>query len=286
MDTRCPKCKVECSVPPEELFQAQGMVRCHQCGEEFDAITQALTVGFSSLRKDRSSQSQEESPEQPQPEQPADQVTEPASTEAIAEEPTAPSSVETTPPEPLDVRITVDSDLEPLRATPSNATNEFEELFGKRRSIGKLLLAWLGGLTLLTVLLAQLIWWQRAELIRHEPFSALCQHIDCQVPTPRDAQAFEVLERHLVASRLNPGTLELYLLLRNGADFAQPPPDIILSILSADGTVLARRQLEPSEYLGTQQAHQTLVGQSEAFTIELKLADLGEHATGFAIDFL
>ena len=83
-----------------------------------------------------------------------------------------------------------------------------------------------------------------------------------------------------------PGSLTLNATIRNDAEYAQPLPDMQLSLLDTDGAVLVRRRLSPADYLFPPPPADRLVAPGEVFTISLDFADPGYLATGFMIDFL
>jgi hypothetical protein len=74
--------------------------------------------------------------------------------------------------------------------------------------------------------------------------------------------------------------------VRNEAETAQPLPDIQLSLLDTNGSVMIRRRLAPGEYMFPPPPKDRLVAAGEVVTIDLDFKDPGYLATGFTIDFL
>ena len=72
----------------------------------------------------------------------------------------------------------------------------------------------------------------------------------------------------------------------NSGDYAQPLPDIEIILTDLSGIPLARRRLEPEDYLYPPPANDEMVISGEVITIDLLFDDPGRHATGFEINFL
>jgi len=148
------------------------------------------------------------------------------------------------------------------------------------------------GLAVLLVLLAlaQLGWFNREQILA-TPMGqglaqALCGPFDCELPPRRAASRYAVLERNIGADPEQAGVLLMQLSFRNGADFAQPLPDIQLSFYDSEQQLMARRRLHPDEYLFPAPAPDMLAAPQDVILVELRLEDPGRHATGFKLEFL
>jgi predicted Zn finger-like uncharacterized protein len=252
--TRCPHCQTEYDVDPDILRQAHGMARCYNCGEIFDAFANA---------EGRSARKPAPVPE------------------LIEADLPDPDENNTPPP------FELPDDVPPLQVSGDAALDASDSLGPRRRKRSPWWLKLLA-LLLLLGLLAQVAWWQRAEWVgiaQLQPLTGpLCQRLDCKLPTRRAPQSFGVIERRLELSRKQAHALHLLLRLRNEADFAQPLPQLSLSLLDINGTLLARRHLRPADYLFPAPPPDYLVQPGEVFTVDLLLEDPGQRATGFSFD--
>lgn len=143
---------------------------------------------------------------------------------------------------------------------------------------------------LLLLLLAQLAWFNR-ELVLATPQGAaiaegLCSVVGCEVPPHRAPSQYTVLHRDIGAAPDDPGVLQMQLRFRNDADFAQPMPDIQLSLYDSEEKLIARRRLPPDEYLFPSPSAGTLVNPGDEISLTLQLEDPGRHTTGFKLEFL
>jgi len=75
------------------------------------------------------------------------------------------------------------------------------------------------------------------------------------------------------------------LTLSNQAGFAQPYPQIQLSLFNTKDELLARRRFRPDEYLNQTAGGYPLLQPKQPVQLEIVLRDPGEEATGFKFDF-
>lgn len=291
METRCPKCGTGYSVDRGILEQARGMARCYNCGQVFDAFANSGSRPVSPLRRDQAHTGKQS------PDGAMDRASElnfdPESQFSYDSDTEFPSDFQSgfapDPPPAPDPELPFDAppDLKPLPAAPHLQLDASDSLAPRRRRSRWWL--WLLALVMTLGLLLQLGWWKRAELQEIPQLALLCSKqggpIDCQLPERRDPQAFQVLERTLQVSDTQQNALQLSLRMRNGAAFAQPLPGVSVSLIGRDGSLVARRLLEPDEYLFPAPAGNRLVKPDEEVEIDLLLVDPGARASGFALDF-
>jgi predicted Zn finger-like uncharacterized protein len=260
MHTRCPQCRTVYSVDQEHLRADQGMLRCFNCDNLFNAWendTHASDLDDWDDFELASSDLHRESDRQ-----------------AMGEEPVE-----------LELPFDVPDDLPVLEPSADAALDAQYALAPSRRRPSpwwQILLAAL----LLLLLALQLAWFNRAQLLQLPQARPVCQWIDCSRVQARDPAAFEVLSRQLQADPTVPGALRLLLRFRNAADAAQPLPLLQLALFDNGGAVLARRSFQPGEYLFPPPPQDRLATPQEVFTIELIFEDPGARASGFMIDFL
>ena len=265
MNIRCPQCRTLCKVDPKELDAVPGGLRCVNCGHLFSA---------SELEADPLDWADSD---------PDDWVDFELSHSDLDSE--APPQATRTEPIELELPFEVPDDLPVLEPSAEAALDAHQALAPAPRQAPpwwQILLVVL----LLLVLVLQLAWFNRTQLLQLPQAGPLCEWIDCSMVQARDPAAFEVLSRQLQADPTVPGALRLLLRFRNAADAAQPLPLLQLALFDNGGAVLARRSFQPGEYLFPPPPQDRLATPQEVFTIELIFEDPGARASGFMIDFL
>ena len=253
---RCPGCETRYDIPDALQQRANGIASCHRCGTGF-SLTDGTVVEL------------------------ADQ--DPATLAKVLrlrndmEIPVEGRQV--------DVPFDVPDNLPTLQADP-NASLDAEELLktGSRRSV------WLSGLLAVVLIVGlglQLSWQYRDSLFAHYPqLAVVCEHVQCQPDIVHEPERFRVLQRAIKASDNLPGSLTLSVAFRNDATIGQRYPDLHLSLLDNNGSVLIRRRLAPADYLFPTPAEAAIIAPGEVVTFSLDFEDPGYQATGFVIDFL
>lgn len=258
MRTSCPTCRTRYKVDPDALVAADGMVRCFRCGTVFDAMAERVEQPTSGGQR-----------------RPAHELT----FDDQADVPWADSE----PSEELPFEVP--DNLEPIEPTGDGTVDVLDTLYEKRSwrgfFYGLLALMLAAGLGL------QLAWQYRAELLDRFPvLEPACRYIECRPSVVRAPDKFRVLDRELGPTANEPGSLTLRMRIRNEAETSQPLPDIQLSLLDTNGSVMIRRRLAPDEYMYPAPPKDRLVAVGEVVTIDLDFKDPGYLATGFTIDFL
>lgn len=159
----------------------------------------------------------------------------------------------------------------------------------KRRFPWRGLLGTVAALVLLSVLVTQLLWPQRAVL-REDPqwgpwVEQLCSYIECNLPPRTDLGKIELQQRSVLKDRDDPRKLQIDLLIANKAAFAQPYPDINLRFTNIEGELVAERRFKPSEYLREQpDSAEMPVGVPVHIAFSVKAPD--GNITGYEFNFL
>lgn len=259
MRTCCPRCATCYEVDTETLLAADGLARCFHCHTVFDAIGEASAEAQDGAVVDGA------------------RVVRLEADDELANKPRSSDEREL----PFDVP----DDLEPLQPSKDGAIDIVDTLYEKRspwRVVSALLV-----FVLLCALALQIAWQQRDALFERFPqLERICEHVECRPPLVHQPDAFRVLRRDMQPTSNEPGSLTLSATVRNEAEIAQRLPDIQLSLLDNNGSVLIRRRLAPRDYQYPPPPEGSLVGPGEVFTIALDFADPGYLATGFVIDFL
>jgi predicted Zn finger-like uncharacterized protein len=102
------------------------------------------------------------------------------------------------------------------------------------------------------VLLAQLAWWQREEVMvlvpgTHKLYTDVCDEFGCSIAPPRDIDGLQI-ESSGLRQVDGPHKLELKLSLRNRLDVALAYPALELTLLDDKNNVAIRRVLWPQDY--------------------------------------
>lgn len=149
------------------------------------------------------------------------------------------------------------------------------------------ILGWsLGCLAACVLLASQLAWYNRIEWSRvpalTEYYDILCNQVECAIP-PR--QAIELIRNRQLVVRAHPrfeDALSIDLLLENTADFTQPFPAIELSFSDIRGRTVARRVLQPQDYLDDA-LNPLKMEHSQPFQVNLAILDPGRRAVSYEV---
>jgi len=254
---RCPQCHTVFRISGEQLSAAQGWVRCGGCGAVFDATTHLATPDGAALEVPTVHAPVEAHPPAP--------ATAPAPSPAPTLAPAlAPTPVPSATP-PLQAMPDIDLELPDLGALPPAPPAPAPAPAPERRPTpvpapsptaaapaaaapgpSPLLV-----LALLLSLLALMAYAARGPIVQQWPqlrpwVVQGCASLGCQLPAERNLQALQLLGSSLSQDDSS-GHHQLRLQWHNRGDAPVLMPSIDLSIVDAQGEVLARRTLEPTE---------------------------------------
>lgn len=249
----CPSCGARYVAMRDDVERSSGQAVCMQCNTPFDVIVGRELEPGSVDHKNLLQL------------QPSDALREHADEEKAL---------------PFDIP----DDLPPLEPDPNMAS----ESSGARRANRPLrFLAGLIAMLLVVGLVAQFGWLYRDRLLDQFPvLEPICEHLPCRITNGRDTDALRVLKRDILPTANASDSLTLSISFFNAAAFAQPYPDIQLSLQDNSGRTLVRRRLDPGEYLSPAPADNDTIAPGEVVTISVDFIDPGYLATGFIIDFL
>jgi hypothetical protein len=147
---------------------------------------------------------------------------------------------------------------------------------------------WIAIPLLLVTLLLQVAVADRARLAADRDWrpriAALCSALGCTIPPWREPAALHVTSRDLRPHRTLPGVLVVSATFRNDAAYAQPWPQLQLSLQNLDGESLGLRRFAPREYLGTTPPAGG-IGAGQSASIRLEILDPGKRAVAFGFEF-
>lgn len=145
-----------------------------------------------------------------------------------------------------------------------------------------------GSLVMIGVLVGQLVWFNRDTLAldpRWRPWlQTVCDTVGCTLPALRDPHAIEMVDRNVQSHPQYQGALLITATLVNQATFAQPYPEVELSMTNLDQKRVAARRFLPAEYLDNGNA-QGLIPPGASVRLKLEIADPGQEAVGFEFEF-
>jgi hypothetical protein len=148
--------------------------------------------------------------------------------------------------------------------------------------------SWFAAPLLLLALLLQVAVADRARLAADRDWrpriGALCGLLGCELPPWREPAAQHVTSRDLRPHPTLPGVLVVSASFRNDAPYAQPWPQLQVSLQNLDGEALGLRRFAPREYLGTQSPPGG-IGAGQSASIRLEILDPGKRAVAFAFEF-
>ena len=123
-----------------------------------------------------------------------------------------------------------------------------------------------------------------AQHPQYRPFMTVgCAVFNCALlPQRRDLMRLTMIHTHIDLHPLEPGAIRITVKLVNEALFAQPWPDLQITLTDRDGRIVGRRVFPPARYLAQSQLGQ--LGSGELGVARFDLARPYEKAVGFEVD--
>ena len=250
MQTQCPECQTTFNITQQHLNIANGQVRCTQCQAVFD--------GYASMQDSNA-------PEPPQ----LDEIAQTAHNTNLGNK--------------TDINPHTPNSLIYSALLEDNNTSGFASALS--RALFSLL-----SVALLVILLLQFAYLKRSELadvpeLAHYIHQACDAMPPCNIPVKRALEQFQLESRHIYAHPNITNALVVTATFRNNASFTQPYPTLVLSMSNVRGQEVATRHFVPSEYLDKFSDFNTGIAAQQSSSISLELADPGNQAMAFEIDF-
>jgi hypothetical protein len=138
-------------------------------------------------------------------------------------------------------------------------------------------------------LLGQIFWyqfesWGRDPTLR-PVYGFICSTLGCELPVLRELAAMRT-QKLLVRSHPElADALVVDAVIVNGADFAQPFPELELRFTTIDGDLVAGRRFKPEEYLSGELAGVTLMVPKTPVRLALEITDPGADAVNYFLSF-
>ena len=251
MYTRCPQCKTVHVLKAAHLAQARGLVQCGPCGRTFSALSFLFD------------------------DWPAGEPCRPESGPGV--------TLPILEPAPAEVAATT----EPATEAPVGGDGDKAEppaVNGRR-------LAWRAATVLLVLATAvNAAWTFREPLLNNPRISAWFNKAsETQVDEHgllRDPQKIQLVSRDMHTHPTRSGILVLSLTFVNLAPRKQAFPELEVTLTDASNQPVARRRLQPAEYLRPGADVDAGLATDVYLPVLLELGDPGEQAVGFEIRFL
>jgi hypothetical protein len=157
----------------------------------------------------------------------------------------------------------------------------------KRSSAGALFWG-IGSLLLVLVLMAQVIVFYGAQLVRAQPTLKPAIELACRTLPCRHRLVIDMHRLDLVESAVTPHprydrALRVRATVVNRAEYVQPYPLLEVTLLNSQGQVVARRAYKSSDYLPRSQRREPGLLPQVAVTVMLDITGPGTEASGYEI---
>ena len=113
--------------------------------------------------------------------------------------------------------------------------------------------------------------------------AAACREPRCTIPLPQRAELISIESSELAAERGANGVLTLSAVLRNRAGFAQALPALELTLTDGAERALARRVLQPKDYLGDRADREPVLAPGGETDFRLHIDASGLNAAGYRL---
>lgn len=131
-------------------------------------------------------------------------------------------------------------------------------------------------------LILQIAYVMRYRLVQSELglqlIASCAQFRVCQLKNNKE---FELLSRQLKSTAHNKQVLNLKVVFRNNAKYAQRPPTIVISMSDRNGVQIGYYALKPEEYW-----QKTLIAPQESVNLNVDFADIRKKSLGFEISLI
>ncbi|MGL6040849.1 MAG: zinc-ribbon and DUF3426 domain-containing protein, partial [Deefgea sp.] len=179
------------------------------------------------------------------------------------------------------IEIDSDSEYQPILTD--------DDLFAPAKPKSRFTWMWVLGCAFASIaLVAQLVFVFRNELSQEFPalrpkLIVLCEHLNCTLPLPREAQLLRSEYSELTFIPNSPTLIQLNATLRNLAPFAQELPKLEVTLTDENEKVIARKIFTAKQYMVQNERPQNSIEANEEIRAFLQL-DLGElNSTGYSL---
>ena len=277
----CPHCEVAFLLDAAHLNAREGLVRCGACGEVFNAKWH--------LTADTESQSSGHAAEGPAPTVGAGAAPDAAHAHAqqsSLRQPAKSGALPNSPNLPERPAVSVRADPQTSRANGINI-NGAPHIAPRASPLSRLLwsVAALGLLVLLGLQVKYLFTEKYAQHQEYGPFlTAGCELFNCALPARTDSSRLTLTHTRIDLHPFAPGAIRITVKLVNEAVFAQPYPDLQVTLTDWNGRVVGRRTFPPGRYFAEGQPE--TLGSGELGVMLFDIARPHEKAVGFEVNIV
>jgi predicted Zn finger-like uncharacterized protein len=248
MFTSCPNCQKQFRVQASQLSIADGQVKCGVCDHEFSALSRLsdvpLTLEQMNYEFDYEPEENPVAEEEPG-EEPEFNIFDQARSEEARTDEASPEEIK---PDETDTLSEFPDEI--LGDIP----DELRETLPVKRSLLATLSWAFGALLLLIIIVAQLAWFNRDELLLRYPqldpiAREICDRLQCEILRYKDISSIKLLNRDVRNHPLYEGSLLVNATMANKSETIQPFPRIQLALFNPGGEVIGYREFKPEEYL-------------------------------------
>ena len=267
--TSCPSCLKQFRIQASQLSTAAGQVECGVCGHQFSALSRLsdvpLTIDQINYEYDY------ESVQKPEPEQ--------------GQEP------EFDIPDSRNEKEAYAKEVKHKEVLLSDLPDELREELPAKRSLFATISWGLGAVLLLIIIIAQLFWFNRDELLLRfpqlEPVAReVCDRLQCETLRYKDISSIELLNRDVRNHPLYEGSLLVNATMANKSETIQPFPLIQLALFNTGGAVIGYREVKPEEYLDDSISIQAGMQPESPIHFVLEVSGPTKDAVSFEFHFL
>lgn len=258
MFTSCPSCHKQFRVQASQLSIADGQVKCGVCDHQFSALSRLSDVPLTldqmndefDYEPEKHSAAEAELGEEPEFEIFEQAMPEKAYEKKVDSEAANIEEAETNEADSEETGLLSEFPDEILGEIP----DELREKPPAKRSLLATMCWGFGALLLLIMIIAQLAWFNRDELLLRYPqldpvARKICDRLQCEILRHKDISSIKLLNRDVRNHPLYEGSLLVNATMANKSETIQPFPLIQLALFNPDGEVIAYREFRPDEYL-------------------------------------
>ncbi|MCH8846805.1 MAG: zinc-ribbon domain-containing protein [Proteobacteria bacterium] len=266
--TSCPHCMQQFRIQAAQLSMASGQVECGSCGHQFNALSRLsdAPLVLDELNYEFDYEPMHESAHEtgpiPAPDQepefeiPASSNDEGSDSEVEQQEIEAtPSGKEVEVDEEALLRELPELFSESLpEDLPDDFPDELRETLPAKRSLFATISWGLGAFLLLIIIVVQLAWFNRDQLLMRYPqldpvAREICERLHCEILRHKDISSIRMLNRDVRNHPLYEGSLLVNATMANQSETIQPFPIIQLALFNLGGEVIGFREFKPEQYL-------------------------------------
>ena len=264
----CPHCEAAVLLEAAHLNAREGLVRCGACGEVFNAKWHLTADAGHAAGHAAEGQSPVHTQQ--------NRLRPPAKSGALPNAPNLPKRP----------AVSVSADPQTSRANGINI-NGTPYIAPRASPLSRLLwsVAAFGLLVLLGLQVKYLFTEKYAQHQSHSPFlTAGCELFNCALPARTDSSRLTLTHTRIDLHPFAPGAIRITVKLVNEAVFAQPYPDLQVTLTDWNGRVVGRRTFPPGRYFAEGQPD--TLGSGELGVMLFDIARPHEKAVGFEVNIV